>query len=206
MHTFTTAGEWIYFLLILQLFWVIGVILGGVIFGIFPATYAIFAVIRKSLMKGDVRINKEFWKNYQSVFLRSQLEGWVWILVGVFIYYDVRLLFAYQNIAGFIVGSLFVSILIIYGLCTMVLLPIYFHYNLTTLNRIRLALMIVIILPYISVGLSVGSIILYFIATKIPILFMLIGITLTALLYTYLTSFAFHKVKERKVLFEDIQA
>lgn len=206
MDTFTIVGEWLYFLLILQLFWLMGLILGGVILGIFPATYAMFTVIRKRLLDGDVRINKEFWKSYQSVFLRSQLEGWIWILIGMFIYYDVRLLFAYQNLTGFIIGSLFVSILMIYGLCTMVLLPIHSHYNLTVLNRIRLALMIVITLPHISVGLSVGSIIMYFIITKIPILFMLIGVTLLALLYTYLSSFAFRKVEERNILFEDVQA
>lgn len=204
MSTFATVGEWLYFLLILQLHWFMGVMLGGIILGVFPATYATFIVVRKQLLQGDVKVNKVFWRTYQSAFLKSQLEGWIWSIIGMFIYYDIRLLFAYQNLVGFVIASLFIAILMIYGLCSMVLLPIYAHFNLTVLNRVRLALMIVITIPHISVGLSVGSIMIYFVAIKIPILFMLIGISLIALLYTYLSSYAFHKVQEKNILYQDI--
>lgn len=194
--TFATVSEWFYFLLVLQLFWLMGLILGGIILGIFPATYACFAVVRKRLQKGDVRINKEFWKVYQAYFLTSQFEGWIWILIGMFIYYDIRILFAYQNIFSFIVGSIFVSILMIYGMITMLILPIHSRYELTVLNRIRLALIIAITFPHISVGLTVGTMIIYFITTKLPIFFMFIGVSSIALLYTYVSIFAFQKVEK----------
>lgn len=203
MNAFTILGEWLYFFLILQLYWFIGVILGGVILGIFPSTYAAFAVVRKHLLQSDMNINKVFWGNYQAVFLKSQLKGWTWSLIGMFIYYDIRLLFAYQNLVGFVLASLFVTMLMIYGLCSMVLLPIYSHFNLTVLNRVRLALMIVITMPHISVGLTVGTVIVYFIATKTPILFMLIGIGVIALLYTYLSSLAFQKIEEKSILYQE---
>lgn len=187
-------GEWIYFLLMLQLLWLMGLLVGGVILGFFSATCASFVVARKRLRKEDVRISREFWQAYQTVFFRSQLEGWIWVFIGLFIYYDMRLMFSYQNIFGFIAGSLFVSLLILYGLCTMITLPVYAYYDLTALDRVRLALMIAVTYPHISVCLSLGTVIIYMIAKILPVLFLLIGISAMILFYTYVATFALQKI------------
>lgn len=79
MNTFTTIGERLYFLLTLEALWVIGLIGYAVVFGIFPATYITFAVARNYLQRFDVKINRVFWKVYQTRFLKSQLEVWAWI-------------------------------------------------------------------------------------------------------------------------------
>lgn len=192
----TIVGEWLYFLLMLQLIWFAGLILGGIVLGIFPATYAVFVIVRNRLREGDIKISRRFWKVYKTNFLKRQIGGWIWLLIGILIYYDIRLMFAYYNLFGFVVGSFFISILIIYGLCTMLLLPIYSNYELTILNRIRLALIIAVTFPHISVGLSLFTVAIYIIAIKIPTLVMLIGISLVALIYTYLSSFAFQKIEE----------
>lgn len=197
IERFNTISEWVYFFLIVQVLWIIGVMLGGVILGIFPATYAMFAVVRKRIQDGDVSVNREFWKIYKSSFLKVQIQSWIWVLIGVFIYYDVRLLFSYQQVLTTIFAVIFVSVLIVYLLVSMLLIPIYNHYELTAFNRIRLASMIAIMLPYISIGLGVSTIGIYLLVTHLPVLFVFFGISLTAYLYTMMATFAFNKVEEK---------
>ncbi|QUW23309.1 DUF624 domain-containing protein [Sporosarcina sp. Marseille-Q4063] len=195
MGRFTVISEWIYLLFVIQMFWLIGAVIGLGLFGIIPSTLAMFAVFRKRLQDGDVDIIKTFWNTYRTMFFKSQLTGLFWILLGLFLYYDIRILFNYQNTFGFIIGAILISVLLIYLLATMILMPMNVHYEMTSSNRVRLSVMIAITMPHISIGLTLSTILVYFIATYIPILFLLCGISLAAFLYMKCSQNAFTKVE-----------
>lgn len=196
MDRFMVISQWIYFLFIVQMLWLVGIIIGFLVIGLIPSTLAVFALVRQRLQVGDVNINKEFWRHYKSNLFKAQLQGYLWVLLGLFLYYDIRLLFNYQHIITSIFAAVFVGVLIIYLLSSMLLIPIQVHYNLSMFNRIRLTLLISITMPPIALGLSFSTIILYFIATYIPILFALTGVSLAALCYTKCSFFAFEKLQK----------
>jgi uncharacterized membrane protein YesL len=195
MGRFAVISEWIYLLFVIQMFWLVGAVIGLGLFGIIPSTLAMFAVFRKRLQDGDVDIIKTFWNAYRTMFFKSQLTGLFWILLGLFLYYDIRILFNYQNTFSFIIGAILISVLLIYLLATMILMPMNVHYEMTSSNRVRLSVMIAITMPHISIGLTLSTILVYFIATYIPILFLLCGISLAAFLYMKCSQNAFIEVE-----------
>lgn len=197
MGTFTKVSEWIYFLWILQMCWVLGVLVGGFLFGFFPATYALFYVIEERFRKVDVNTWEKFWATYRTVFIRSQYEGALWVLLGIFIYYDIRLIFSYQHLLSLFIGSLFVSFLILYGMVTMMILPIQARYRLSTLDALRLAFIVSILFPHISLGLTITTVIIGYTAKGLPLLFLLLGMSTIALWYTFMTRFSFSRIEEK---------
>ncbi len=75
MHFDTSSGlfkmcEWIYRLAYLNLLAICFSIIGGVIFGIFPAVTAMF-VLNNKWLKGeeDFSVSREFWKAFKRYFL-----------------------------------------------------------------------------------------------------------------------------------------
>ena|SRR5690625_535474 len=196
MDRFMTLSQWIYFLFMVQLLWFIGVIVGVAVMGIIPSTVAVFALVRQRLQGADVAIHKEFWRYYKENLFKTQIQGYLWIIFGIFLYYDIRLLFSFQSLSTSIIAAIFVSVLILYLLASMLIFPIQVHYHLSVFNRIRLPLFISITMPHIAIGLILSTIVLYVIATYIPILFTLIGVSLTALLYTKCSFFAFEKLQK----------
>ncbi|MCT8139259.1 DUF624 domain-containing protein [Anaerobacillus sp. CMMVII] len=196
MSRFTQISEWIYFLFIVQLCWLLGVAIGLGVLGISPATYAVFEVIRKRLQGEENNVGKRFWQHYRK-YLKKQWFSFLWIITGLFLYYDVRLLFSYDHLLTVILGALFVSLLILYLLCSMVIIPIFTHFEMKWPDRIRLALTVVVTQPHISLGLCLSTLGLYLILIYIPIIYFLIGISVTALLYTKLSLFAFKRIEEK---------
>lgn len=66
------TSEWIMRLVYLNLLWIAFSLLGIVLFGFFPATAAMFSVVRKWIMgETDVRVFKEFWQTYRKEFWKS---------------------------------------------------------------------------------------------------------------------------------------
>ncbi|WP_084028990.1 YesL family protein [Bacillus sp. J33] len=59
-------------LVYLNLLWIAFSLLGIVLFGFFPATAAMFSVVRKWIMgETDVRVFKEFWQTYRKEFWKA---------------------------------------------------------------------------------------------------------------------------------------
>ena len=50
----TVISEWVMNLFLLHLYWIGGTLLGGVVFGIVPATIALLSTIRQLVLKRDM--------------------------------------------------------------------------------------------------------------------------------------------------------
>lgn len=82
--------EWIMRFAYTNLLWLFFTLLGLGVFGIMPATAALFAVMRKWIQGQDnVPVLKTFWQEYKGEFFRSNLLGAVLALIGVIIYIDL---------------------------------------------------------------------------------------------------------------------
>src|SRR5690625_7732837 len=75
-----------------NLLWILFTVLGLGLFGIFPATVALFVVTRKWVMGDhDIPIFSRFWHNYRKEIFLSTLLGFFLFLIGfvIFVYFIV---------------------------------------------------------------------------------------------------------------------
>ena len=110
--------EWIMRFAYTNLLWLVFTLLGLGVFGVMPATAALFAVIRKWIQGQDnVPVLKTFWREYKAEFFRSSLIGAVLAIIGLIIYIDLAFIYPSHfllhvlRFAIMIFGFLFVSML-----------------------------------------------------------------------------------------------
>src|SRR3954451_14875416 len=104
-NKFNDIGEWIYRLIVLNFLWMGFTLLGLGVLGIFPATSALFSVLRKWLMnKKKVKIATDFYHFYRKDFLKSNALGYILSLIAVVIWFDFHYFMSVTNFELFIVG------------------------------------------------------------------------------------------------------
>ena len=136
------VGEWIYRLIFLNFLWIGFTILGLGVLGIFPATNALFSVLRKYLLnKKDVKIASDFYHFYRKDFLKSNVLGYVLSLIAAVIWIDFRYFMSITNFGMFIVGNLMLVLVAFLLLALCVVFPIFSHYEMSLGQYIKNALL-----------------------------------------------------------------
>ncbi|WP_279326382.1 YesL family protein [Bacillus litorisediminis] len=81
-----------------NLLWMAFTIMGAGVFGIMPATVAMFTVTRKwKLKEFDFSIRKLFIATYKREFVRSNIIGLIFSIIGVLLYIDLKIAEAMQG-------------------------------------------------------------------------------------------------------------
>ena len=115
-----TLCEWVMKLAYVNLLWFLFSIGGLIIFGVFPATVALFTIVRKWIVK---ETELPIWRTFLTVFLKefksSNKLGLVFIFSGIFLTFDV---FYIRTIEGLFQFILIIPLLIIAAVYLMVLL------------------------------------------------------------------------------------
>lgn len=169
--------------------------------GAYPATYASFNVCRQKLRDKNSDVWKTFWKTYKRYFnFKEQIKNYLWLLIGVFIYIDLKLVYSYGGGFSFVLGALLLTCFIVYLLCSIFIITLDLHYDLTFINQIRLAIFIPIIFPKVSLGIVMITLLSYLILIKLPVLFFLIGVAGLIYLYMKLSLLTFRVVESKGYL------
>jgi len=150
-----------------NLLWILFTILGLGIFGIFPATIALFAVTRKWVMGDrDIPVFSTFWQTYRKEFLKSTLLGWVLFVIGYMIYVDLALLptGGFLDVVrwGIVICGLLYIIILFY------IFPIYVHFHWKNRHYIKYALLLGASHPHYTLLMIIGIGALYYIVMSIP--------------------------------------
>jgi uncharacterized membrane protein YesL len=153
----------------------------------FPATTAMFGIVRKWVMKEEVPIIRFFWKYYKENYKRSLVGGLIfsvsWAIVGVDYYY-------------FHTRIHFVSYLFLFLMVWLLIITLYFfahtvHTDTRFGEGLKNAFILSIANPIYSIGLAITSmVILYVSFMKLP--FLLPFFTGAAI--SFLAFFAYNKV------------
>lgn len=109
--------------------WILFVITGFGVFGLFPSTVAIFSTVRQ-FIKGnnDFPIFQSYWQTYKTHFLKSNLIGFCYIFAGIVIYFDVMYFSSPTSILSLILLYFFRIVAVIYLIFGLFLFPVYVHY------------------------------------------------------------------------------
>ncbi|MFS0637728.1 DUF624 domain-containing protein [Mesobacillus foraminis] len=192
--------EWIMWLAYINLLWLASVMLGLILFGILPATVAMFTVVRDLLIKEATgkQIFKTFFLTYKSEFLKSNAMGLIIVSIGVFLYLDFLFI---QNMAGvsyyvLFTGLMFISL--VYVIALLYIVPVYVHYNLSFYQYFRHAVLIAMVSPVMTILMLLGLIILYFLLLSIPGLIPFITTSSVALILMSCTLAVFRRLENKQ--------
>lgn len=181
MHGFVSGyykfATWATRLAYLNILWVFFTIIGLAIFGLMPATAAMFAVVRKWVMgEPDIPIFKTFWNSYRKEFLPANGLGLILFLIGYFLVIQFNILFFQKSIVYKMASFGIVALFILYTIVITYLFPIFVHFNLKMIDYLKWPFIIGIIHPILTVLMIVGiSAITYIIFMTIPALLFFFG-------------------------------
>ena len=164
-------------------------------FILFPATTAMFGIVRKWVMKEEVPIIRFFWKYYKENYKRSLVGGLIltvlWAIVGVDYYYFHSRIFLGSYLFLFLMVWLFIISLF------------FFAHTVHTETKLGQALKNVFILsiasPILSFGIAIISIVILYISLM-KLTFLLPFFS--GAVISFLGFFAYYKVFTRIVQLE----
>ncbi|MGE8078037.1 YesL family protein [Peribacillus loiseleuriae] len=151
------VSEWIVRLVWTNILWFVFIVAGLGVFGIMPATVALFAVTRKWKMKElDVSILKIFKETFKKEFVRSNCIGLIYAAIGFFLYVDLRIA---ENMEGTfsVILYVFISFIILLYLNTIIhFFPVYVHYHYSIKEYIKQSFIISLISPFSTILIGIG--------------------------------------------------
>ena len=159
--------------IILNLLWIMGSIIGLGIFGIFPATYALNVLIRKEEFFNDFpsfrKLAKEYFSAYKQNFLKMNGVGIIYFLVLYVLWIDLQL------VRGMTVGAAIfyypVLFFIIYVLAALLYtFPIAIYTHGTFKEKAKLVLSLPLLLPLHTVFSLLFFLVLLAVAYKFSII------------------------------------
>lgn len=192
------ALEWVTRFAYLNLLWVLFTLLGGVLFGFYPATTSMFAVCREWLKgNSDLPLFQSFWGFYKKDFLKSNLLG---IFVSVFLVFIVLDIFYIQaspdQQLDWTYAPLF-AFMLIFTLFLFYLFPAFVHYNIKIPLIIKNAFLLMLVNPAATAVIILCLVSLFFIMRLLPALAFLFGGSVYAFLTMWMAMYAFNKTHKK---------
>ncbi|MGE6629205.1 YesL family protein [Bacillus sp. NPDC077027] len=140
--------EWVMRLAYLNVLWIFFTLLGLGVFGVMPATVAMFAVVKKW---GDGNIEepifKQFAKVYKEEWCKSNGLFGVICMMALILYADVVISATYVHS---IVASLFLSVSIVYISALLYIVPVYLHVKAGFWYMFKFCVVLAFIRPHIT--------------------------------------------------------
>ncbi|MGM0877560.1 MAG: YesL family protein [Bacillota bacterium] len=198
-------GEWGLNLFLLNILWILFTLLGLFVVGIFPATAALFAVMRKLTMESkDISVFKLFWNTFRTEFFKANLLGYIFLFIGFILYVDLRVVQQLDNNILHQALTIALYILIfVYFLTLLYVFPIFVHFNMKTKEYLKHAIILAIARPIQSIFMVIGFIIVLFLLWRIPGLIPVFGVSLISFILMKIASISFPKIESTTTVRQD---
>ncbi|ASF38472.1 hypothetical protein CEH05_04795 [Halobacillus halophilus] len=189
---------WITRLAYLHLLWILFTLAGAVIFGLFPSTTAMFAIVRDWLNgKTDRNLFSTFWIYFKAEFWKSNRLGLVVLGLLLLISLDVYYI---RSISGGVTWTyipLF-AFMFIFLLFLFYLFPVFVHYDLKIPAILKNTFLIMLISPVQSFFILVSLASLMLVFRSLPALAFLFGGSLYTFITMWLSLHAFRRIDRQK--------
>ena len=159
--------EWITRMAYVNVLWLIFLLPGLVIFGVFPATTALMAIIHQRLQgKTDIPIFGTFLERYKKEFINSNKLGYIFVLLGYILYLDFLFLISAADAALYFTIPFLIITSIAFS-ASLYAFPMLVHYEMKPFQIVKRAFFIMMLNPsqtmLMLIGtIGVGSILWYF--------------------------------------------
>ena len=200
-----TVCEWIMKFAYVNLLWFLFSIAGLIIFGFFPATVALFTIVRKWILK---ETDLPIWRTFLTVFLKefknSNKLGLVFIFSGIFLVFDV---FYIRTVEGVFQFILIIPLLIIAAVYLMVLLyifPIYVHYEFKLKDYVKNAFFLSIFHFHITLLMIISLVAISFLLLYQPGLIPFFSTVTIAWIFMFCGMYSFNRIDARQSKFSKV--
>jgi len=161
--------EWVTRLAYVNFLWVFFTLAGLGLFGFFPATVAMFAVVRKWVRKEtDVPVFPLFWKTYKADFLKSNRLGLIISFAGFVLYFNFTVIDAAVVPAFKWLYIPYVMITVIYILTLLYIFPVFVHFNMKIKEVVKNAFVLMAVSPLVTCSMVVLTGALCFLFLQFP--------------------------------------
>lgn len=198
-HSLYKFTVWISRLAILNLLWLGFSLLGLVAFGFFPATVAMFVVLRSWLRGEDDRpIFRTYWQAYRANFLTANGYGLIIALLGAIVYSNLIFMSLNESQSILFLHIPLYTFLIFVALTLLYLFPVYAHYDLGFFQTIKQAFLIMVIQPIQTLVMIFGIVASVVVMRFIPGLTFFFGGSFIALLITATCNHSFQTIEQKQ--------
>lgn len=161
--------EWVMRFAYLNVLWILFSLLGLIVFGLAPATTAMYTVSRKWI-KGEhnIPVFSTFWSAYRKEFVIANVLALIMLLIGMMLYVDIKLLQQMNSIIFHIISFILFGILLMYFAALLYLFPLYVHFKLKVYQYIQLSFLYAVSYPMQSILMIFCTIIVLVIVLAIP--------------------------------------
>ena len=191
--------EWITRLAYLNLLWILFTLLGGVIFGFFPATISMFAIVREWL-KGDpeVPLFSTFRKYFKEEFMKSNLLGVLVTLIIVIIGLDIIYIQSTNSdLLTWTYLPLF-AFMLLFIMFLFYLFPSFVHFNLKLGQIIKNSFFIMLINPFTTLLIFLCLLPFFYLISLLPAIGIIFGGSVYALISMRFSLHTFQKVSDKQ--------
>ncbi len=136
---------------------------------IFPATTAMFGVVRQWVQKKDNGVFRNFFVFFKENFLQSFIVGLVWLLLAFSLYYNINVSLHMSGVLKIVMVSTFMFFSIFFIMTSIFLFPVMVHYKLRWTLLIKNSFLISISQLWVTVLCGIILVLAAFLSVFIPI-------------------------------------
>ena len=191
--------EWITKVAYLNLLWILFTLLGAIFFGLFPATAATFAVVRKWITGyTDAPLLKTFWKEWMSSLVQANILGYIVIVVGYILYLDFLFVTVSQSDFALLLMVPFLMISILFLLTSFYVFPVYVNFEMKIWQVFRSAFFVMLLNPIPTIIMAFGVFGIGFLLYQFQWMFPFFSMSMFALAIMMPAKRSFAKVEIKK--------
>jgi uncharacterized membrane protein YesL len=147
MNHMNTSCDWLIKLFYLNLLWILFTLAGLVIAGIFPATVALFTVLKSFQTGENVRVFSEFWDVYKKEFGRANRLGIVLTILPIIFYTDWLFTNQFSGTWAMTGKGILLGCFFLYVITLLYVFPIFIEAERKVFPTIKIAFLIGITYP-----------------------------------------------------------
>lgn len=204
MRAIYATLDWITKLAYLNILWMFFTVLGLIVFGLFPATAATFAVVRRWVIgETDIPVFKTFWKVYKKEFFKSNLLGYILLVIGLILYIDIRIFNTSSNSFVNLLAIPAVGMMIILILTSLYVFPTFVHYEIKLIQVFKNAFLIMAINPLPTITMLIGLTGVGFVFMKLQGFIPIFSGSIMTFVITMPAVRAFQKMESKKEVYTE---
>lgn len=191
-------GSWIYNFFMLQALWVLYSLKGVVVLGVFPATISVSQVLYRSFKEENLNFSifSEFKDAYNTNFKRSNQVGYIYLLIYLFLYVDLRISNVF--IQSIILHTILILLLLIVIALSLYSFIVIIRYELSLKNIFKQSFFVALSVPTHTIAAIVGLVLIIRFIIKFNLFLVFFGIPLLLLPVIWFTYTGCLKAEEQK--------
>lgn len=190
---------WIMRFVYVHTLWILFTIIGLGVFGIMPATAALFAIVRKWVRGEDeLPVFKTFKDSFRAEFGKANILGYILLIVGYILYIDLQFVRIQATLPFQILTYMVLLIFFLYFIALIYVFPIFVHFKLTMTQYIKWPIGLGVMHPIITILIVVGLLAVYYVSiVLVPAIFVLSGLTPAVFVITFGSKLVFDKLEQK---------